>query len=367
MKITKLSMAAAIAVSCISSASAKDLTEAIKNVDVSGTVAYRYNDYEGSTPSNNYKIATTLKSKVNDDITANTRIIIGDKTNPASLDTSTSDSEASFSLSEVNFAYTGIANTTIIAGKQALATPFTISRDAMGNEQTGTGIVATTNAGPVSLTGGYFNQTNANDGDTGLTIAGEDMYFVAASVSLGGIVIDSAYTDLDEQFDAYTLGLSANYKVSGVSLSPYARYSALDLESSDKDNSLWKVGMGANAGIFGAYLAYGQTNEEGGIVGIDGSSDTGMDDHWRVTLSNVADASAIYASVNAQVTEKINLALKYSDLDAGSLSASKDQNEVYAQAVYQMSKNFMTFARLGQYENDGQEYTSGRLHMQYAF
>ncbi|MGB5792904.1 porin, partial [Poseidonibacter sp.] len=272
-----------------------------------------------------------------------------------------------FALSEVNFSYTGIANTTIIAGKQALATPFTISRDSMGNEQTGTGLVANTNVGPLSLTGGYFNQTNANDGDTGLTIAGEDMYFVAANLTIGGITLDSAYTDLDEQFDAYTLGLSANYDVSGVALNPYARYSSLNLDNSNKDNTLWKVGMSAKTGIFGAYLAYGQTNEEGGIVGIDASSDTGMDDHWRVTLSTVNDASVVYASVNAQVTEKVNLAIKYSDLDAGALSTSKDQNEVYGQATYQMSKNFMTFARFGQYENDGKDYTSGRLHVQYSF
>ncbi|MGB5791627.1 major outer membrane protein, partial [Poseidonibacter sp.] len=105
MKITKLSMVAALAVSCLSTASAKDLAEAIKNVDVSGTAAYRYNDYEGaSDASNNYKIAATLKSKVNDDITFNSRIIIGDgKTNPKSINTNDADTEAEFALSEVNF------------------------------------------------------------------------------------------------------------------------------------------------------------------------------------------------------------------------------------------------------------------------
>ena len=40
---------------------------------------------------------------------------------------------------------------------------------------------------------------------------------------------------------------------------------------------------------------YGETNEEGGTVGVDASSDSGMDDHWRVTLSGEKDASVVYS------------------------------------------------------------------------
>ncbi|XPV52300.1 MAG: major outer membrane protein [Halarcobacter ebronensis] len=44
-KFAKMSLVAALAVAG-TAASAQPLAEAIKNVDVSGTVAYRYNDYE---------------------------------------------------------------------------------------------------------------------------------------------------------------------------------------------------------------------------------------------------------------------------------------------------------------------------------
>ncbi len=44
-KFAKMSLIAAIAVAG-TTASAQPLAEAIKNVDVSGTVVYRYNDYE---------------------------------------------------------------------------------------------------------------------------------------------------------------------------------------------------------------------------------------------------------------------------------------------------------------------------------
>ena len=378
MKTVKLSFTAILALSATTFLNAQPLENAIKNVDVTGTAAYRYNDYEGtSKANNNYKIATSLKSKVNDDVTFNSRVIIGDgTTNPASIETKNADSNAEFGLSEANFAYSGINNTIVTAGKQGIATPFTIARDSIGNEQTGTGLVATTNFNMLTLTGGYFNQTNikntvgGNANETALSKnlnGGEDLYFATASVLLSNITFDGTYIEIKDSLDAYTIGLTSKYDVSNITLNPYARYSSLNLDSSDKDNTLWKVGTEAQMGIFGAYLAYGETNEEGGETALDYSSDTGMDDHWRVTLTGISDASVVYASVNAQVTDKVNLALKYSDLNAGSMSNDKDQDEVYAQASYQMSKNFTTYVRGGVYDYNGDSSNMGRVHMQYNY
>ena len=44
-KIAKISLVAAVAVAGLTTANAQPLEEAIKNVDVSGSVVYRYNDY----------------------------------------------------------------------------------------------------------------------------------------------------------------------------------------------------------------------------------------------------------------------------------------------------------------------------------
>ncbi len=398
-KFAKMSLVAALAVAG-TAASAQPLAEAIKNVDVSGTVAYRYNDYEENTggqsdssTNNLYKIALNLKSKVNDDITANTRFIIGqDQNGEASLNTHTQgDQSVNVSLSEVNFTYTGIANTAITLGKQGLATPFTLHRDAMGNEQTGTGILAQTNFGPVTLAGAYFNQTNLG-GKTGTTgnqygeldtsidldsdgnsdIQGDENVIVAGAIlNIAGITADAWYIDVQDVFDAYTIGLAASYDISDVKLAPYARYTSLDLDNSSDDNKLWKVGMRAQMGIFGAHIGYGETDEEGGTTAVDYSAATGYDEHWRVTLTGINDASVLYASVNAQVTPKINLSLNYSDLDADSKSTSNDQNEIYGQVKYDMSSNFYTFVRFGQYEVDqaGDDIDSsiGRVHVQYSF
>ena len=394
MKITKLSLATIIALGSISFANAQNLEDAIKNVEVSGTVAYRYNDYEestssananrsvGSDSSNNYKAAINLGVKVNDDVKFNSRIIAGNQDNAGEkvLNTQTEgDENFDVFLSEANFDYTGVQNTVITLGKQGVTTPFTLSRDALGNEATGTGLVATTHMGDmVSLTGGYFNQTNFDNNDGGLgtsAIDGSESFaYVTGTAAYAGVTLDATYGELEDRFDAYSVGIKGDFTIDELILAPYARYSSLDLDSTDDKNTLWKTGIQANLGIFGAYIAYGQTNEEGGTVGTDAYSDSGMDDHWRVTLSGISDASAIYATVDTQVTDTVNVSLNYSGIDAGSKSNSEDQSEVYAQVAYKMSKNLSTYARLGQFEvdnyygaNDDLESTIGRLHVQYSF
>ena len=403
MKITKLSLATIIALGSISFANAQNLEDAIKNVEVSGTVAYRYNDYEESTATgdgtgthprgntdksiggdstNNYKAAINLGVKVNDDVKFNSRLIAGNQDNAGenSFNTqSTGDENFDVFLSEANFDYTGVQNTVITLGKQGVTTPFTLSRDALGNEATGTGLVATTHMGDmVSLTGGYFNQTNFDNNDGGLgtsAIDGSESFaYVTGTAAYAGVTLDATYGELEDRFDAYSVGIKGDFTIDELILAPYARYSSLDLDSTDDKNTLWKTGIQANLGIFGAYIAYGQTNEEGGTVGTDASSDSGMDDHWRVTLSGISDASAIYASVDTQVTDTVNVALKYSGIDVGSNSNDVDQNEIYAQVAYKMSKNLSTYARLGQLEKDNfytdgsdLESTIGRLHVQYSF
>ena len=47
-KISKLSLVAAVAVAGFSTANAQPLEEAIKNVDVSGSVVYRYDNIDDS-------------------------------------------------------------------------------------------------------------------------------------------------------------------------------------------------------------------------------------------------------------------------------------------------------------------------------
>ncbi|WP_141046614.1 major outer membrane protein [Aliarcobacter cryaerophilus] len=193
-KISKISLVAAVAVAGFSTANAQPLEEAIKNVDVSGSVVYRYDNFHNkekedaingvtsgrqNTDANRYKIGLNLSSKVNDYVKFNSRFIVGSQANGgfASLNagkentwrngfqdnTAGADGQADVSLSNAYFGFTAIPNTVVNIGKQGLTTPYTVATDINGNEQTGTGILALTTVGPVTAGLGYFNNSNLNN------------------------------------------------------------------------------------------------------------------------------------------------------------------------------------------------------------
>ena len=394
-KFAKMSLVAALAVAG-TAASAQPLAEAIKNVDVSGTVVYRYDDraFEDDAhgvatsgkdvSKNNYKIGLTAKAKVNDDVTAVTRFIVGSTTDAGfvGLDTTSGqDAQADITLSNVYFSYTGIANTTVNVGKQGLTTPWTVAVDSDGNEQTGTGILALTNIGPVTLAGAYFNQHNldASGQGTALLEGDENIITAGAMANIGPVALDAWYLDMQDTFDSYTVGAAANFDFDAVKLSLGARHTDVDLDNSSDDNELTKVNVGLKAGIFGASVAYGWTDDEGGLGALDNDAKSGFQG-WTLNLNGVNDADLLKVNVNAQVLPSLNLALNYNILDRGNDTTSRPDSkdtELYLQASYQMSKNFGGYIRFGQTEreddytdngdvedNDG---TIGRLQVQYSF
>ena len=378
-KIAKLSLVAAVAVAGLSTANAKPLEEAIKNVDVSGTVVYRYDDrtQENQTGNgfsngthNSYKIAVNLKSKVNDDLTANTRTVIGSGNGMATLDSGNQgDGEAAFSLTQVNFAYTGIANTTIIAGKQAVPSPFAVQADGAGDEDTGAGITAVVNAGPVTVAATYLNQTN-------LATTSQDLAGLGLMGNVGPVALDAWYLDIAENgaatqgHQAYTLGAKA--KVAMVSL--YARHSVISHDATGADDEkLTKVGAKANFGVIGAGVDYGFTNDVTSTttgMGITGDADAKVNlQGWGLNLNAKDDASLLKLNINGAVSKAIKLSANYNIYEIDSVS-NADAKEYYGQLTHKMGKNFMYYVRIGQVDvdnNQDDKGTRGRLHVQYSF
>ncbi len=404
-KFAKMSLVAALAVAG-TAASAQPLAEAIKNVDVSGTVVYRYDDrqynddFQSSDLSkNSYKIGLTAKAKVNDDVTAVTRFLVaGTDGGFAGLDyTNQGDQQVDVSLSNVYFSYTGIANTTVNVGKQGLTTPWTVAVDSDGNEQTGTGILALTNVGPVTLAGAYFNQTNLGESATqdsasgdakldgtsvkGLLTGDENVITVGAMANIGPVALDAWYLDMQDTFDTFTVGAAAKFDLDAVKLSIGARHTQLDFEkdfaNADLDDQeLTKIMLGLKAGIFSANVNYGWTDKDGGLVALDNDAKTGMQG-YTVQLNGVSDAEYLQVKVGAQLLPSLNLSVNYHQLDKDKnddLGRGEDltDKELYLQASYQMSKNFGGYIRFGENEyeqetGDDKEGTIGRLQVQYSF
>lgn len=378
-KFAKLSLVAAVAVAGMTTVNAQDLAEAIKGVDVSGTMTYRYDDRDRGTSStattnfvtNSYKIAITTKSPVNDDLTAVTRTVIGTGNGMASLDASGADSEAAFSLTQANFVYTGLANTSIIAGKQAVPSPFAVQADAAGDEDTGSGLTAITTVGPVTLAATYLQNTN-------LVTLGQRLAGFGAMGSVAGVALDAWYLDVDatgtalDGHQALTVGASG--KIEMVSL--YARYSSVDHDATANDKeSLTKLGAKAKFGIIGVGVDYGFTkNVTTASTGVNltGDADAKVNlQGWGLNLSGADDASLLKLNVNADVMDGINISANYNMLDVDSdATGNSDADEIYAQLTQKMGKNFMYYIRLGQVDSKNattKDQDRGRLHVQYSF
>lgn len=282
-KISKISLVAAVAVAGFSTANAQPLEEAIKNVDVSGSVVYRYDNFHNKEKSSNgvvtsdrentdvnrYKIGLNLSSKVNDYVKFNSRFIVGSKANGgwASLNAGKEnntdnvqgfDGQADVSLSNAYFGFTAIPNTVVNIGKQGLTTPYTVAVDINGNEQTGTGILALSTFGPVTAGLGYFNNSNlnnsseinlsqglglgkkfyetdsngywTNDGAEGLVNGGSDIYVATVQGDLDFVKLEAWYLGAQEKFNSYTLAATSTIDLAeNAKIGLEARYVNLKL------------------------------------------------------------------------------------------------------------------------------------------
>ena len=148
MKLTKISLAALVALGAFSSvASATPLEEAIKNVDLSGMARYRYtNTYKKESKNNvadekkskathQFRVITNFKAAIDDNffgvigLRYNTDDGSGDN---AGAGTDKALTEKTFNVYQFYLGYK-VGNTTITAGKQLISSYFT-------NDAVGTGI-----------------------------------------------------------------------------------------------------------------------------------------------------------------------------------------------------------------------------------
>ncbi|MEV9529904.1 major outer membrane protein [Aliarcobacter butzleri] len=430
-KISKLSLVAAVAVAGFSTANAQPLEEAIKNVEVSGSVVYRYDNFdddkgtwgnEHHSEKNNYKIGLNLTSKVNDYVKFNSRFLVANSDGNFAVNGldahKGSDANPEVTLSHANFAFTGIQNTTVIAGKQGLATPYTVAIDSDGNEQTGTGVLALSSVGPVTAGAGYFNQTNldksgningtklVSNSDTnvanvaaisGTFTAGEnlgsrDLYVGTLQADLSPVKLEAWYVDIADALDSYTLVAKADFKPSTDSkIGVEARYVSLTLDNGKKvaldsdDNAMYRLAVTGNLGIFNAKVSYTGTDKDGGITAFDQDAENATLG-WNLSSNGIADADYWQGVLGVNILDNLNLSANYGNLKAdrpssgfkGTKSALTDLEveEVFGQLTYKMSKNLSTYLRYGTYEEkyknngDKEKYSDqnrGRIQVEYTF
>lgn len=179
MKLTKISLAALVALGAFSSvASATPLEEAIKNVDLSGFARYRYTNNKktgeysntktesGSKAGHNFKMVTNFKAAIDDNFfgviglrynaTDNSGDNTQDDQGSKGIGTDKTNTTDPFRVHQFYLGYK-IGGTTITAGKQEIGSYFT--DDAIG---TGVRVVNEDIEG-LTLTGLAFDALEGND------------------------------------------------------------------------------------------------------------------------------------------------------------------------------------------------------------
>ena len=374
-KFVKLSLVAAVAVAGLTTANAKPLEEAIKGVDITGSVAYRYEE-AGKADANNagkeeahnyYNAVVDVTVPAGDDLSMGLSFQAGvadlDPTSNAAGGTG-----VAVNLTGANFTYTGLTNTSVTAGLQAIPTPWTVAADAMGTTHAGTGILAVSTWSPVTLVGAYFNDTDIATINTANN--SQDIAVLGAMLNIAGVNAELMFADSRDLLDSYTVAAGYKLDLDGVKLGLSARYSSLELDAAgSKKQSLAQGKITLAAGIFDAKVAYAEAGKDGALVAFDGSAKTTMEgwntDIYTNTNGGEADSDYLMLSAGAKVLPALHVSLNYNKLDV--TAANSDEEETYLQVKYQASKNLMTYVRLGQVEVGNLDSDAGRLHIQYSF
>nr|WP_300691354.1 major outer membrane protein [Helicobacter sp. UBA3407] len=207
MKFLKLSLAASVALGAFSTASfAQPLEDAIKGIDVSGYLRYRFNsDYydNGNNNSNSdnthrWKAVADFKAPVADNVAFNFGVLYNNEFNnvqgTGGLGSGLgSGKDGSFGVSTFNAVITPDSTaTTVIIGKQRLATPVTNA----GDDDRGTGILAlNSDLEGFTFAAGAFDSWSIDDVHKGYTSGGNDGTSVTKPLyTLAGIYgVDTDY------------------------------------------------------------------------------------------------------------------------------------------------------------------------------
>lgn len=202
MKFLKLSLAASVALGALSTASfAQPLEEAIKGVDVSGYLRYRYTDDRQNYDPNRgqarheWKAEADFKTPVVNNVALNLGVLYANNQNVNhgkggatvggvprvwASEGLGSSADGNFGVSQFYAAITPDSTaTTVLVGKQKLNTPLTMASDG----DRGTGVLALNSDLPgLTLAGGAFDSWSLDD--LGDATVSKPLYTLAAIYSL---------------------------------------------------------------------------------------------------------------------------------------------------------------------------------------
>ncbi|EIZ0997050.1 major outer membrane protein [Campylobacter coli] len=317
MKLVKLSLVAALAAGAFSVANATPLEEAIKDIDVSGVLRYRYETgtfdknfgenarggLNTSKQEHKYRAQINFSGAIADNFKAFVQFNYDSKDGGYGAN-SFSNTKDTLSVRQLYLTYTNEdVATSIIAGKQQLNT---IWSDNTIDGLVGTGIKVVNNSID-GLTLAAFAVDSVNTDEQG-----DGVFFKNRNLTNAGD--NSPYLDWSKNI--YGAAAIGSYEVFGGQLNP----------------QLWLAYMADNAFMYALDVAYSTTIFDGVNWTLEGaylgnSLDNALEDHYGNAATN-GNFFALRGSVEVNGWDASLGGLYYGDKDAVSVTVLEDQGNI---------------------------------------
>ena len=408
MKLTKVSLAALVALGAFSSvASATPLEEAIKNVDLSGFARYRYtnDDTKNSTtiPTKKhsaghvFRMQTAFKAAIDDNFfgVLNLRYEAKDNSGDGvTKGTDKTDTTGSFGVYEMYLGYK-VGNTTITAGKQLLGT-FYDDKDIAG-----TGIkVVNTDVSGLTLAAAAFDAVQNDgyeiDGPLLKTLTGVisdapgNIYYLGAAGNYDPVAFQIAIANVQEVATLYGAEAGVSFNVTDdVNLNLKGQYvhnqSDYDLVA---DANFWAIQAGTK--LFGAklnagYLDFDAKNKDNNKISfVTLDANGGLINPTKILNGVMSNGSQYYNNITGDNNywfvnagydiDKFGFGAGYTQGKGTSYALGElraKRSEWYLDASYKYSKKltFLSWYAAAKDKKDGESFKQDRIRFEakYSF
>ena len=399
MKLTKISLAALVALGAFSSvASATPLEEAIKNVDLSGFARYRYenennknaNGSHASAAKHNFKLITNFKAAIDDNFFG----VIGFRYNKSDdsgnrngvTDATNTNTSGNFDIHQFYLGYT-YGGTTVTAGKQVIGSFFT-------DDIIGTGLkVVNTDVQGLTITAFGFDaleQSSENDGELSTSFStynAGNLYGLGLAGTYNPIGFQLWYNSLENVVDLIAAEVSANVEVnSDVAIGFKGQFVDGDADGKAKrafadynDARFYAAELSGeffNARLAAGYIGYKVDNKGVGSVSIEDQGS--LIDVGEQRTDRVLDYTALKGKGNfwfaraGYTFDKFDFDVDYIDGKVKYANSAEDlkYKEIMPQVAYNYSKKlkFSTFYSYAKYKDDETNKSSKyRFEAKYSF
>ncbi|MGB2551926.1 OprD family outer membrane porin [Campylobacter sp. MOP51] len=273
MKLTKISLATLVALGAFSSvASATPLEEAIKNVDLSGFVRYRYEnvrtnkvDVKTKDSRHRFRSIFAFKAALDDNFfgVLSFRYNSNDDSGKATGKANVTDTGSTFAVNELYLGYMR-GNTTVKFGKQMIGSYFTVDEAGTGVKLVNKDIEGLTLAAfafddleKTDYTVGEVKNITLPNGRNALD---NNLYGVAAMGSYNPVNFELWYASLVDVANLIAADVAFNFGIADdVTINAQVQYGHADVEGelapAYKDTDFYAAQLGTE--LFGADLAAG--------------------------------------------------------------------------------------------------------------